>query len=127
MNYTLSFVGGIGELVCRPSFTYQDGVSALQAVLDSPWRDEMRGLLVLDEGSAFSPTAEDIGTVVALMNRILELEDVRIAIVVAKIVHYGIGRVLEARIGPRDGRVRVFLRAEAAREWLGAHEISPAV
>jgi hypothetical protein len=78
----------------------------------------MRALLILDKGSAFSPTREGIQTMAGLMDRILSDEEALIAIVVTKVVHYGIGRVIEARVGGGTGRVRVFLKEEAARQWL---------
>jgi hypothetical protein len=118
MNYTLGFAEGIAELACEPAFTYEDGESALTEVIEASWRPDMRALLILDEGSAFSPTRDGLQTLAGLMDAILSNEEVLIAIVVAKVVHYGIGRVLEARVGRGTGRVRVFLKEEAARQWL---------
>jgi hypothetical protein len=118
MKYSLRFANGLAELTCEPSFTYEDGVKALTEVIEAPWRLDMRALLILDQGSAFSPTREGIQALVGLMDTILTNEKVLMAIVVAKVVHYGIGRVLEARVGGGTGRVRVFLKEEAARQWV---------
>ena len=119
MNYTLGFSDGVTELRCPPHFTYEDGVEALSEIVAAPWLGEMTSLIILDSGSAFSPTREGVKELTGLMDEILAREKVRIAIVVAKVVHYGIGRVLEARVGRGSGRVRVFLKEQAARKWLG--------
>jgi hypothetical protein len=118
MNYRLDFADGVAELTCEPSFTYEDGVGALAEIIEAPGRADMRALLILDRGSAFSPTREGIRTLTDLMDELLSTESVVIAIVVSKVVHYGIGRVLEARAGQGSGRVRVFLKEEAARQWI---------
>lgn len=120
MNYALTFSDGLAEMRCTQEFVYDDAVAALTEIVDAPWRPEMSHLLVIDEGSAFSPTREGIKTMAELMDTILESERVLIAIVVAKIVHYGVGRVFEARVAHGSGRLRVFLREEAARQWLAA-------
>ena len=125
MNYTLGFSDGVAELRCLPQFTYEDGVEALSEIVAAPWLSEMTELVILDSGSAFSPTREGVNELTGLMDEILSSERVRIAIVVTKVVHYGIGRVLEARVGRGSGRVRVFLREEAARQWLSTGEAEP--
>lgn len=122
MKYTLEFSEGVAQIRCLKQFDMSDGVDVLTELLDAPWRDDMSCLLILDEGSAFSPTRDDISTLTRLLDTILSDGRVRIAIVVTKIVHYGIGRVLEARADRGGGRVRVFLREEAARQWLGIAE-----
>ena len=125
MNYTLGFSDGVAELRCPPHFTHEDGVEALSEIVAAPWLSEMTSLVILDSGSAFSPTHEGVKELTGLMDEILSREQVRIAIVVAKVVHYGIGRVIEARVGHGSGRVRVFLKEEAARQWLGMGEADP--
>ena len=123
MNYTVEFIDGVAEVKCERSFTFEDAVDALTEVVNAPYREDIRALLVLDEGSAFSPTREGLRTITGLMDQLLELEGVVIAIVVSKVVHYGIGRVTEVRAGHGSGRVRVFLKEEAARQWIA--EASP--
>jgi hypothetical protein len=118
MNYAVTFSEEVAELRCFKEFVYEDGVAALTEITNAPWRGDMRSLVILDEGSAFSPKRDEIKVVQVLMETILSDERVRIAIVVAKIVHYGIGRVFESRVGHGEGRVRVFLKEEAARQWL---------
>jgi hypothetical protein len=120
MEYEVTFADGIAELRCYKEFAFEDGLEALSEVAGAPWLSEMRALLILDEGSAFSPTRDGIRQLKVVMDRILSDERVRIAIVVARIVHYGIGRVLEARVDEGSGRVRVFLKEDAARQWLDA-------
>ena len=119
MNYEVRFSKGVAELHCARQFKYEDGVEALSEIIAAPWRAEIECLLIMDGGSTFSPTREGIRTLSTLMDEILSAEGVRIAIVVSKVVHYGIGRVIEARVEHGGERVRVFLKEEAARTWLG--------
>jgi len=118
MNYTVELKDGVAVVHCKPAFTYEDGVEALTGIVEADWREDMLHLLVVDEGSTFSPTRDGIKVLAGLMDRILEKDGARIAIVVTRIVHYGIGRIIEARAG-HGGQVRVFLKEEAARQWLG--------
>jgi hypothetical protein len=119
MTFEITYADGVAVLRCTKDFTYEDAVRALGEVVAAPWRGEMRSLLVLDDGSAFSPTRDGVKVVGGLMDAILEGEGVRIAVVVAKVVHYGIGRMIEARTDRGSRRMRVFLSEEAARNWLG--------
>jgi len=88
-----------------------------RAAGDPRFRPGMK-LLVLDEGSAVDPGphaekfAADLATV--LVGRYTP----RMAVVVQKPVHYGIGRMLMVH-GERYGlRFHVFLDEEEARTWL---------
>ena len=126
MNYSVTFLGEVAELRCFKTFTFKNGLAALTEVIDAPWRPRMRSLLILDEGSEFSPTRDGIRKLKDLMDTILSSDEVKIAVVIAEVVHFGIGRAIEDRVDPSGERVRVFLREEAAREWLSA-AASPAV
>jgi hypothetical protein len=119
MSYTLTFKDGVAEFRCTKDFDVDGVIGALREVVDAPWRSRMTCLLVVDEGSSFSPGREGIRQMMGLVDEILSNESVRIAIVVEKIVHYGIGRVLESRADHGSGRLRVFLMEDAARKWLG--------
>ncbi|MFH1866295.1 MAG: hypothetical protein ABIK85_10460 [Candidatus Eisenbacteria bacterium] len=99
MKYELTFSEGVGKLRCLKEFRFEDGVNALREVIK-----KIKGLL----------------------DAILSNEGVRIAIVVNRIVHYGIGRVIETRAAQGSGRIRVFLVAEAARQWLDIAVPDPA-
>jgi len=126
VNYTLDLEGRTAVVRCWREFAFDDAIGVFRDILAAEWRSEMRDVLVLDEGSAFSPTREGIRELTGLMDEAVSKEGARIAIVVSRIVHYGIGRIIEARY-PHAGMVRVFLREEAARQWLESGKYEEAV
>ncbi len=117
--YEITYDNGLATLNVSAEAATAECVQALNEITAAPWHSEMQCVLILDEGSAFSPTREELGKIKTLLDDVLCGPDVKMAIVVARVVHFGIGRVIEARVDAA-GRVRVFMNEQAAREWLGS-------
>ncbi len=119
LTYEIEYRDGLATVRVFPDAGTAECMQALNEVINAPWRGELLCLLILDEGSAISPTRDELGDIKKLMDTVLSGPDVKIAVVVTKIVHFGIGRVFEARLSGA-GRMRVFMNEQAAREWLGS-------
>jgi len=115
--YEMDYKDGLVTLRVLPNAGTADCLTAFNEVINAPWHREMLCLLILDEGSAFSPSREELTDIKQLLAVVLSNADAKMAIVVRKVVHCGIGRALEARVDAA-GRVRVFMNEQAAREWL---------
>lgn len=82
--------------------------------------DPFPRVLITDEGSPFAPSIADIRTIVGLWRELWSDSGVRIALIVARELHYGLGRVFEAFAGASNISFRVFRPGgeAAARDWL---------
>lgn len=125
MNYTIEVEGDQATLRCRPEFTGKDALAALTEVELAPWAPGLRTLLVLDQGSALKLSKDDTRRVAESLRSILRNQKLRIALVVVRQVHYGIGRMLEVTSGTGGRRFRVFMDERAARDWLGEDRQEP--
>ena len=76
----------------------------------------------IDQHSAFDPSKEELAQIAELFLSLLAGQDLRIAVVVSKLVHYGIGRMVEALAGTQGDRFRVFMEEEEARAWLAGDQ-----
>jgi hypothetical protein len=118
MNYTIEVEGQTVILVCNREFNFADGIEALTRIKEDPQYSPASGLLILDPGSLMNPTMEDVRKISSLFTSLLESPFLRIALVVSKMVHFGIGRMTEALADPEKGRFKVFRSEKDAREWL---------
>jgi hypothetical protein len=122
MNYAIKVEGDSATLSCRPEFTSRDAVAALTEIELAPWTPGLRTLLVIDRGSALKFSKDDTRRIAEILRSILRNQRLRIALVVSKQLHYGIGRMLEVTSGTGGRRFRVFMEERAAHDWLGERE-----
>ena len=118
MNYTIGLEGETVILACNKEFNLADGIEALTKILNNPSFSSATGLLILDPGSLMNPSMEETRKISNLFTSLLGSPFLRIALVVSKIVHFGIGRMTEALADPGKGRFKVFRSEKDAREWL---------
>lgn len=118
MNYTIGFERETVVLTCNKEFNFADGIEALTKIKDDPQYASASGLLILDPGSLMNPTMEETRKLSNLFTLLLESPFLRIALVVSKMVHFGIGRMTEALADPEKGRFKVFRSEREAREWI---------
>jgi len=122
MNYTIKVEGDSATLSCRPESTGKDALAALTEIDLAPWTPGLRTLLVIDRGSALTLSKDDTRRIAEVLRSILRNQRLRIALVVSRQLHYGIGRVLEVTSGTGGRRFRVFMEEGAAHDWLGETE-----
>ena len=118
MNYTIKLEGETVVLTCVKEFDFTDGIDVLTKIKNKQKYSSATGLLILDPGSLMNPNMEETRKISTLFTSLLESPFQGIALVVSKMVHFGIGRMTEALADPVNGRFKVFRSEQAAREWL---------
>ena len=122
MGYDIVKKSNLAELCCDEHFTTDDAKTVLSELRESDWFSSMRSFLIIDQHSAFDPSKEELAQIAELFLSLLAGQDLRIAVVVSKLVHYGIGRMVEALAGTQGDRFRVFMEEEEARAWLAGDQ-----
>ena len=95
-----------------------DIVETLAFLADNPSSYSNKKLLIVDSGSDFNPSREELQQFIDLIKLLLETTFSRIALVVSKIVHYGLGRITEGFTEVEKGQFCVFKDEQEARDWL---------
>lgn len=75
-------------------------------------------LLIVDSGTAYNPPTGILEASVDILREFIPPLKNRIALVVRKELHYGLGRMLEVLCSAREICFRVFRDLEEARGWL---------
>ena len=83
-------------------------------------------ILIVDPGSEFNPSAADVKRVVGLWSGLFEGVPTRVALVVARDLHYGLGRMIAVFAEGIHLPFGLFREEEAARAWLAEPESRPA-
>ena len=95
-----------------------DIVETLAFLADNSSSYPNKSLLIIDSGSDYNPSREELQQFIDLIKLLLETTFSRIALVVSKIVHYGLGRITEGFTGVEKGQFCVFKDEQEARDWL---------
>ena len=119
MNYTIRLEGEMVVLDCTKEFEFIDSIDVLTKIQKNSKYSSATHLLILDPGSLMNPTMEETRKLSTIFTELLESPFLRIALVVSKMVHFGIGRMTEVLADPLKGRFKVFRSEKQAREWLG--------
>jgi len=61
MNCSTERTGDGVEVRVHQDVGFSSAVEVFEEILSASWRDEIRSMLILDEGSSFSPTREEMG------------------------------------------------------------------
>ena len=77
-----------------------------------------KNLMILDPGSGYHPSMDEIRQFITLTKSLLGNPFSRIALVVPRDLHYGLGRMTEILIRSKTGKFMVFRSETDAREWL---------
>ena len=95
-----------------------DVVETLSFIADNPSSYQNKKLLIIDPGSDYDPSREELQQFTGLIKLLLEKTFSRIALVVSKIVHYGLGRITAGFTELEKGQFSVFTDEQKARDWL---------
>jgi len=82
-------------------------------------------ILIVDPGSDFNPSAVDVRRLVGLWSGLFEGVPTRLALVVARDLHYGLGRMISAFAEDVHLPFGVFREEQPARVWLAEPEPRP--
>ncbi|MBT8370435.1 MAG: STAS/SEC14 domain-containing protein [Desulfobacterales bacterium] len=97
---------------------HADVIETLTFLADDSSSYQNKKLLIIDPSSDYNPSREELQQFINLIKVLLEKAFTRIALVVSKEFHYGLGRMTEAFSESGKGQFRVFNDAQEAREWL---------
>ena len=95
-----------------------DVIDTLSFIADNSSSYQSKKLLIIDSGSEYDPSREELQQFIGLIKLLLEKTFSRIALVVSKIVHYGLGRIAESFTDLEKGHFSVFTDEQKARDWL---------
>ena len=118
MGSTCEIEEGIAVLTNSGSFSYLDVEKALKALTSEPdYRSGMR-ILFVDKGSDYDPPKDEPERAASMLSAFVPDISDRIAIVVAKDVHYGIARMMQVYCDTRKVLLEIFREEKAAKVWL---------
>ena len=107
-------------VVTEGDFTFDDIKSAFANVRSECAGNGTCQILVIDHASAFDPSEDEVREIAKFWGGLFRDVPTRIALVVAKDLHYGIGRMIEVLAHPTEFRFRVFRDEVEGRAWLYA-------
>jgi hypothetical protein len=93
-------------------------IQTLTKLRDEPEIHRGRHMMILDPGSRYHPSMEEIKQFITLIKSLLGGPFRRIALVVPRDLHFGLGRMTETLIRSETGKFSVFRSETEAREWL---------
>ena len=97
---------------------HEDVVETLIFLTDDSSSFQNKKLIIIDSGSDYNPSREESLQFMNLISVLLDNTFSRIALVVSKTFHFGLGRMTEAFSEPSAGQFRVFINEQKAREWV---------
>jgi hypothetical protein len=95
-----------------------DVVRTLTFLLENRTSYKNKKLMIIDPSSDYSPSQEELQEFMGLITSLLENLFSRIALVVPRDLHYGLGRMTEVGSEDAPGEFRVFRTQDEARDWL---------
>jgi len=120
MALTYSVEDNRALVVAEGDFTFDDIQAAFSDVRSECADSETFRILIVDHASAFDPSEDEVRELAKFWGRLFRGVPTRIALVVARELHYGIGRMIEVYARPTDFRFRVFREEDEGRAWLDA-------
>ncbi len=122
MGLTYSIEKEFTTVIAEGSFTVQDVHAAFSKI-----RSEFDGstplqILIVDHGSEFEPSREEVQELARGWGAIFHDVPVRIALLVDKDIHYGLGRMASVYAEQHDLPFDVFRHSLDALQWLSQRE-----
>ena len=96
---------------------HNDVVETLSFLSEHPLPHKNGNLLIIDPGSGYNPSNNEYQQFTYLLGLLLENVFSRIALVVSREFHYGLGRMTEVISETEKGVFRVFKDEAKARDW----------
>ena len=100
------------------SVTQGEIVSTMRHFMDQASRYRDKQLLILDPGSGYNPSVNEVRQFAGFLRRVLGEVFTHVALVVSRELHYGLGRMTEVITGFGKEGFRVFRTEEEALTWL---------
>lgn len=97
--------------------THANIVETLSFFVENPSAYRGKKLLIVDHGSHYDPSKVELQEFVSLVKSILGSVFPRIALVVPRAFHFGLGRMVEVFADTKEGEFRVFKDEQSARVW----------
>jgi hypothetical protein len=122
MGLTYSSEGGLATVVGEGSFGVEE-IRATFSKLRAEFEPASRvRILIVDHASDFDPTHEEIQELVDVWAALFQDVSARIALLVERELHYGLGRMLAVYAESHGLPFRVFRCRSEAVEWLSEPE-----
>ncbi len=119
MGLSYSTRDAIVTLVADGDFDLDQVASAFSEICATSQPSSSVRVLIDDGGSSFTPDTPDLKALVHLWSGLSEVTPLRIALLVARRLHYGLGRMLGVFAEGRGFSFSVFSDRAAALDWLG--------
>ena len=119
MAYRIEREDGILVLRAEGDFDLDEVRASLAECAALATAEPVGGLLI-DDTSTFRATAQDVQSLVALLEDVLTDATLRAAVVVPSDVQFGIGRMVATYCDERSVPFRAFRTEEQARIWLSS-------
>ena len=97
---------------------HSEVIETLGFLADNHSSYQNKKLIIIDPSSDYSPSRDELQQFMNLIRFLLENAFPRIALVVSKDFHYGLGRMTEVFSEVENGQFRVFNDEQEARAWL---------
>lgn len=119
MSYRIDREDGILVLRARGDFDLDEVRASLAECATLAAAEPVGGLLIEDT-STFRVAAQDVQSLVALLEDVLTDATLRAAVVVPSDVQFGIGRMVATYCDERSVPFRAFRTEDEARTWLAS-------
>lgn len=117
MPTTFAIEGTVVTVTCEGEFDIDDARAIVNWLREEPTVPDVFKLLILDLGTSFSPSTEQLEGMASDYGTIAD-RIVRWALVVEKNYHFGLGRMFSVFAERQSFEMRVFADGTQAREWL---------
>ena len=98
--------------------THTEVTETLEHLANNASSYQSKNLIIIDPGSNYNPSQSELHKLISLINLLLDEVFHRVALVVSKTSHYGIGRMIEGYSSGAKGQFSVFNNEQEARDWM---------
>ena len=103
---------------CTEDVTHSEVTETLEHLANNASSYQRKNLLIIDPGSDYNPSQSELYKLISLINLLLNEAFHKVALVVSKTSHYGIGRMIEGYSSGAKGQFSVFNNEQEARDWM---------
>jgi hypothetical protein len=122
MGLTYSIERELITVIAEGSFRVGDVLAAFAKIRSEFSSSVPLQILILDHGSEFEPNREEVQEMTQGWGEIFRGVPVRIALLVEKDIHYGLGRMASVYAEQHDLPFDVFRHSLDAMQWLAKEE-----
>jgi hypothetical protein len=118
MGLTYSIEKEFAMVIADGSFSVGDILAAFSKIQSEFDGSAPLQILIVDHGSEFEPSREEARELASGWGAIFRDIPVRIALLIGKDIHYGLGRMISVYAGQHDLPFDVFRHSLDALQWL---------